>query len=33
MPNLMTVKKNIDKLDDPNIFISQKNSLRYGIKF
>jgi hypothetical protein len=33
MPNLMAVKKNIDKLEDPNIFISQKNSLRYGIKF
>ncbi len=33
IPNLMAVKKNIDKLEDPNIFISQKNSLRYGIKF
>ncbi len=33
IPNLIAVKKNIDKLDDPNIFISQKNSLRYGIKF
>lgn len=31
--NLTQVKRHIDKLENQNIFVSQKNSLRYGIKF
>jgi hypothetical protein len=31
--NLSQVKRHIDKLENQNIFVSQKNSLRYGIKF
>lgn len=31
--NLTEVKRHIDKLSNQNIFVAQKNSLRYGIKF
>ena len=30
---LNRVKNNIDRYDNPNIFISQKNIGKYGIKF
>ncbi len=33
MTNLTEVKRHIDKLSNQNIFVAQKNSLRYGIKF